>query len=202
MANPYPRRNLAPGNSNYEAYRPSPVQDLNVPSYGRTDAPIPPPHTQYTDNPYSRTEAQPYNDYWSSTTNTAPNTPYSDDTNNGVKPFQPLQPSQSNQDQYAKTPEPYPYVETSINAPTPPPQKPRTLFSRLFNGDQRFAYFCWGISIIQIGVFIGELVKNGIEQHTPIQIQPTFNPLIGPSSYVSAFPIHIIFFEGGGSPFF
>ena|SRR5579859_954782 len=190
MANPYPRSNLpAPGNTDYEAYRPnpSPIQDLNVPSYSRTD----PSNTsipQQTDpyNPYPRTEdtRRPYNDYWSSTSNTpGPNTPYSDDV---PKPFEPLHPSQTYQDQYSKAPEPYPYVETNINAPTPPPHpKQRTVFSRLFNGDQKFAYFCWGIAIVQIGVFVGELIKNAIVQHTPIQIQPTFNPLIGPSSYVA-----------------
>ena len=200
MANPYPRTNSPPRNSDYEAYRPSAVQDLNVPTYGRTDSNAPVP-SQSTDpyNPYPRTEdtRRPYNDYWSSPNNTIPNTPYSDDINGG-KPFRPLDASQSYQDQYAKPAEPYPYVETNINAPTPPPAPPkqRTLISRLFDGDQRFAYFCWGISIIQIGVFIGELIKNGIVQHTPISIQP-FNPLIGPSSYV--LPSALSVFVPGGS---
>ena len=84
-----------------------------------------------------------------------------------------------------------PYFEQGVAGPAafpppppPPPATPRTLFSRLFNGDQKYAFFCWIISIIQIGVFIGELIKNAQETKTPIEIQPTFNPLIGPSSEV------------------
>jgi hypothetical protein len=87
-------------------------------------------------------------------------------------------------DAYGKPAYPDTYGESGVNPPTPPPPKQKSMFSRLFYGEQRFAYFCWTISIIQVAVFIGELVKNGIVQHTPIEIQPTFNPLIGPSSYV------------------
>jgi hypothetical protein len=86
--------------------------------------------------------------------------------------------------QSIKTPDPYVDAEANLNAPTPPPPKRRSLFSRLFNGDQKFAWFCWIVSIIQIGVFVGELIKNATVMKSPIQIQPTFNPLIGPSSYV------------------
>jgi hypothetical protein len=198
MANPYSRNPNAPPStsSDYNNYRPS-VQDLNVP-YNRTNVPNSltpapgPASRQQSDpyNPYPRTEdVRPYTDtpgYLDNNNNNSNPYPYAATPLGSQKPFQPLHPSPSYQDGYTKPNEPYPYVETNINAPTPPliPPKRRTLFSRLFNGEQKFAWFCWGISIIQIGVFIGELIKNALVMKTPIQIQPTFNPLIGPSSYV------------------
>ncbi|KAJ9148246.1 Rhomboid-like protein [Pleurostoma richardsiae] len=39
-------------------------------------------------------------------------------------------------------------------------------------------------SIVQIAVFIGEIVRNATLTGSPIQIKPSFNPMIGPSSYV------------------
>lgn len=187
MANPYDRKNTeyppyTPPSSNNNNNNNGNIQDLSVPYYGRQNppsslTPVPPPHTQplETYNPYPRTEdtKSPFVDY---------STPYtsSPHINEGPTPG-----SYQRQSYFGKPTDSYPYGETNINAPTPPPPpKPRTLFSRMFNGHQRFAWFCWIISVIQIGVFIGELIKNTIVQHTPIQIQPTFNPLIGPSSYV------------------
>ncbi|CAN6632304.1 hypothetical protein TRVA0_013S02212 [Trichomonascus vanleenenianus] len=49
---------------------------------------------------------------------------------------------------------------------------------------KKLPYFCIIISIIQIAVFIAELVKAGVLTGTPIQIKPSFNPMVGPSSYV------------------
>jgi hypothetical protein len=202
MANPYSRNTNAPpdGPPDYNNYRPSSVQELNVP-YNRTNVPsvLTPSSgpSQQNDpyNPYLRTDdvTRPYTDTPGYFDNNNPY-PYGNTPTGSQKPFQPLHPSASYQDGYTKPNEAFPYVETNVNAPTPPlvPPKRRTLFSRLFNGEQRFAFFCWTISIIQIGVFIGELIKNAIVMKTPIQIQPTFNPLIGPSSYVLPLRLFLI----------
>ena len=40
------------------------------------------------------------------------------------------------------------------------------------------------LSTIQLAVFIAELAKNGILTGSPIEIHPSFNPMIGPSPYV------------------
>jgi membrane associated rhomboid family serine protease len=40
------------------------------------------------------------------------------------------------------------------------------------------------ISFIQIIVFIAELIKMGVLTGSPIQTKPSFNPMIGPSSYL------------------
>jgi len=40
------------------------------------------------------------------------------------------------------------------------------------------------LTIIQIAVFIAELIKNATLTHSPIEIHPQFNPMIGPSPYV------------------
>jgi len=109
--------------------------------------------------------------------------PYDDFRSRSELDFGPTQTSQTYQDNYMKPNNSFaaPYIE---QAPSPLPPKPRTLYSRLFNGNQKFAYFCWTISIIQIGIFIGELIRNAQAMKTPIEIHPTFNPLLGPSSYV------------------
>ncbi|KAK3686650.1 hypothetical protein LTR37_019581 [Vermiconidia calcicola] len=51
-----------------------------------------------------------------------------------------------------------------------------------FSGEITWVVFI--LTVVQIFVFIGELIKNGILTGTPIQIQPSFNPMIGPSPYV------------------
>lgn len=45
-------------------------------------------------------------------------------------------------------------------------------------------WFVWFISTVQIAVFMAELAKMGILTGSPIETQPTFNPMIGPSPYV------------------
>ena len=40
------------------------------------------------------------------------------------------------------------------------------------------------LSLIQISVFIAEIIKNSIVTGSPIMIHPQFNPMIGPSTYV------------------
>jgi hypothetical protein len=198
MANAWSNRdtNLPPRpQSTYDSYRPSSRHDLHMPFYDNSNPstpPVPPPHSQQLDpfNPYPRTEdTQPYTDY-SPYSNKDGSTPYLAPTLS-QQSFQPLNPPQGYQDNYMK-PNEYPTTEAGFNAPTPPPPKQRTLLSRLFDGDQRFAWFCWTISIIQIGIFIGELIKNAMVMGTPIEIHPTFNPLIGPSSYVFPLPTTLI----------
>ncbi|KAJ6260503.1 hypothetical protein Dda_4729 [Drechslerella dactyloides] len=48
---------------------------------------------------------------------------------------------------------------------------------------KKIPYFCWVISVIQLAVFLAELIRNAQLTGTPIQIKPTFNPMIGPSPY-------------------
>ncbi|KZF26552.1 rhomboid-domain-containing protein [Xylona heveae TC161] len=54
--------------------------------------------------------------------------------------------------------------------------KPRSFFKR------PWVVYC--LTIVQVAVFIAELVKNGKLTGSPIMIHPTFNPMIGPSTYV------------------
>jgi hypothetical protein len=173
MASPFPR------DAGYEAYRTASRNELHMPNE------TPDAQTGYSSpyNPYLRTEdASPYKDF------TPGYTPgYSDTPAASTSYFDPQNPSQpSFQENYAKPNEPYAYAGQPVEAmpPGPPQPKRRTLFSILFDGNQRFPYFCWIVSIIQIGVFISELVRNAKAMGTPIEIQPVFNPLIGPSSYV------------------
>jgi membrane associated rhomboid family serine protease len=45
-------------------------------------------------------------------------------------------------------------------------------------------WFVYIVSLIQICVFIAELVRNAQLTGSPIEIHPSFNPMIGPSPYV------------------
>lgn len=55
----------------------------------------------------------------------------------------------------------------------------------LGSGEKRgIPFMVYLFTIIQIGVFIGELVKASQLTGSPIQTSPTFNPMIGPSTQV------------------
>ena len=49
----------------------------------------------------------------------------------------------------------------------------------------RVTWVVYILTTVQIGVFVGELIKNGILTGSPIQTKPTFNIMIGPSPYVT-----------------
>ena len=48
----------------------------------------------------------------------------------------------------------------------------------------RITWVVYVLTTVQIGVFVGELIKNGILTGSPIQTKPNFNIMIGPSPYV------------------
>ncbi|KAG6068637.1 hypothetical protein E4U33_005022 [Claviceps sp. LM78 group G4] len=48
----------------------------------------------------------------------------------------------------------------------------------------RIPWVCYVFSVVQIGVFVGEIIKNGLLTGSPIMIKPQFNPMIGPSTQV------------------
>ena len=94
-----------------------------------------------------------------------------------------------NRQSYYKPNEPYtPYVDPAT-LPAPTPERQRSVLYQLFNGKQKYAWFCWTVSIVQISVLICEFIRNGQATGSPIEIHPTFNPLIGPSPYVFPYSI-------------
>ncbi|KAK0670854.1 rhomboid family-domain-containing protein [Cercophora samala] len=54
----------------------------------------------------------------------------------------------------------------------------------LGSGKKKIPLVVYFFTIVQVAVFIGELVKNGTMTGSPIMIKPQFNPMIGPSPYV------------------
>lgn len=48
----------------------------------------------------------------------------------------------------------------------------------------RIPWITYVLTIIQVSVFIAEIVKNAQLTGSPIEIHPSFNPMIGPSPYV------------------
>ncbi|KIY62902.1 rhomboid-domain-containing protein [Cylindrobasidium torrendii FP15055 ss-10] len=49
-------------------------------------------------------------------------------------------------------------------------------------GRQRYPFLVWILSIIMVGVFIDELVRNSKEQGSPVSFKPVVNYMLGPSS--------------------
>ncbi|KAF2759186.1 rhomboid-domain-containing protein [Pseudovirgaria hyperparasitica] len=47
----------------------------------------------------------------------------------------------------------------------------------------KITYVCFTLTLVQIGVFIGALIKNAVATGTPIMIKPSFNFMIGPSPW-------------------
>ncbi|KAI9758632.1 MAG: hypothetical protein M4579_002943 [Chaenotheca gracillima] len=57
--------------------------------------------------------------------------------------------------------------------------------NRFFSSSKgRTPWLVYALTLIQITVFIAELVKNAVLTKTPIEIHPQFNPMIGPSTWV------------------
>ncbi|KAL2160568.1 hypothetical protein VTH06DRAFT_1256 [Thermothelomyces fergusii] len=54
----------------------------------------------------------------------------------------------------------------------------------LGSGRKKIPFVVYFFTLIQVGVFIGEIVKNAKETGSPIMIKPSFNPMIGPSPSV------------------
>ncbi|KAK4191641.1 hypothetical protein QBC35DRAFT_375343 [Podospora australis] len=54
----------------------------------------------------------------------------------------------------------------------------------LGSGRKKVPLVVYFFTIVQIAVFIGELIKNGMATGSPIMIKPSFNPMIGPSPYI------------------
>ncbi|KAK0635519.1 rhomboid family-domain-containing protein [Bombardia bombarda] len=49
---------------------------------------------------------------------------------------------------------------------------------------KRIPFVVYFFTLVQVAVFIGEIVKNGTATGSPIMISPSFNPMIGPSPYI------------------
>lgn len=62
--------------------------------------------------------------------------------------------------------------------PHPAPMQKRGFFSG------KIPWVVFTLSLIQISVFIAEIIKNSIVTGSPIMIHPQFNPMIGPSTYI------------------
>ena len=52
------------------------------------------------------------------------------------------------------------------------------------NNAKRIPWVVYLLTVIQVAVFIGEIVKNAMATGSPIMTQPQFNPMIGPSNYI------------------
>ncbi|KAF3939297.1 hypothetical protein ABW19_dt0200359 [Dactylella cylindrospora] len=73
---------------------------------------------------------------------------------------------------------------STLPAPVPPMREKERRGFWARRRAKKIPFFCYIISLVQIGVFIAEIVKNAQLTGSPIQTKPTFNPMIGPSPYV------------------
>ncbi|KAK0735578.1 hypothetical protein B0T21DRAFT_290038 [Apiosordaria backusii] len=79
------------------------------------------------------------------------------------------------------------HVYDTSQQPPKPPNKGRVRLGELGmlgSGKKKIPLVVYFFTIVQVAVFIGELVKNGTLTGSPIMIKPQFNPMIGPSPYV------------------
>ncbi|KAI5288372.1 hypothetical protein KEM54_005258 [Ascosphaera aggregata] len=79
------------------------------------------------------------------------------------------------------------YMPAPTNPPPPPMviRAPPPARGGFFSIKRRVPYFVYLVTLIQVIVFIVELVKNGKLTGSPIMIHPQFSPMIGPSPYVT-----------------
>lgn len=56
--------------------------------------------------------------------------------------------------------------------------------SRRRYNDKKTPWVTWFLTAVDIGVFIGELIYSAKLTGSPIEIHPSFNPMVGPSAYV------------------
>ncbi|KAK4631624.1 hypothetical protein CLAFUW4_03160 [Fulvia fulva] len=48
----------------------------------------------------------------------------------------------------------------------------------------KITWVCFVLTFVQLVVFVAEIIRNGVLTGSPIEIKPSFNPMIGPSPYV------------------
>jgi membrane associated rhomboid family serine protease len=69
----------------------------------------------------------------------------------------------------------------------PKARKGRVRFGELGmlgSGRKKIPFVVYFLTVVQVAVFIGEIVKNSTTTGSPIMTQPSFNPMIGPSPYI------------------
>ncbi|EXJ94350.1 hypothetical protein A1O1_02744 [Capronia coronata CBS 617.96] len=76
----------------------------------------------------------------------------------------------------------YPPSPESVSQPQLLPQSSKKKKNGWFSG--KIPWVVYVVSLVQITVFIVEIIKNSIITGSPIMIHPQFNPMIGPSTYV------------------
>ncbi|KAK5199691.1 hypothetical protein LTR47_001580 [Exophiala xenobiotica] len=84
-------------------------------------------------------------------------------------------------DDWRNQPTQYPPSPESQN-PQLLPKPERKKKKGLFSG--KVPWVVYTLSLVQLTVFIVEIIKNSIITGSPIMIHPQFNPMIGPSTYV------------------
>lgn len=94
-----------------------------------------------------------------------------------LKPSHQLETTQSLNSQHTQYP-PSPEAQTSSQLLPRKRKKKKGFFSG------RIAWVVYITTLVQITVFIVEIIKNSIVTGSPIMIHPRFNPMIGPSTYV------------------
>lgn len=144
----------------------SPFDDNQYPTYPR---PAQPDAGRQSPHYYGKPSSPGYSSY---------HDPFND--SNAI----PLQNQAKHDNQYGGMASPTQGMGHAEQYGSQPPTRPsrRKKEQGWFKG--KITWGCYILFLIQIAVFIAELVRNGILTGTPIAIKPSFNPMIGPSPYV------------------
>lgn len=135
----------------------------------------PEPFAGYEDTSYHG--ASEHNAHGAYQSGSHANSAYQSNSHLGNDPFTdqnaiPLRQQGKQDERYSPDPEGHVYQ------PEPVSRKKKGWFSG------RITWVVYILSIVQIGVFVGELIQNATLTKSPIQTKPQFNIMIGPSPYV------------------
>ncbi|KAJ9244477.1 hypothetical protein DTO169E5_1695 [Paecilomyces variotii] len=147
---------------------------------GPTDIPSPyENHNEHPINHHSQVSLASENDYYAQGGRPPTHDQYADDIPLKAN----AQPAIVNEADWTHQNTQYPPSPEGLN--TPPHRRRRgALPGKRGFFKKKIAWVTWLLTAIDIGVFIGELVKSAQLTGSPIETKPTFNPMIGPSSYV------------------
>ncbi|KAK7529520.1 rhomboid family membrane protein [Phyllosticta citribraziliensis] len=132
------------------------------------------PHNPYGPGPGEDTAYHgSAGDYYGS--QTRPTDPFTD--HNAI-PLHSQQPKTDSPSKYNADPEGHAPLVGDYMGQAPRSKKKKGFFKK------KMSWVAYGLAVIQTAVFIGEIIHNAVLTGSPIEIKPSFNPMIGPSPYV------------------
>ncbi|MCJ1311201.1 hypothetical protein MMC25_004872 [Agyrium rufum] len=188
MANPYYNYDSAPPRQNRQSRIEAPLPPLPLPKTSymayRSDDKYNSPTSPYAESPRfpstrdTSRQSLPHSRYSVSGSGRGS----SPDDADGFADDIPLRAHKNSHDDLPPSESPRAKDGTAVTASSRPRRRRQKKKKSLFGRDATWVVYI--LTLIQLAVFIAELVKNSILTGTPIEIHPQVNPMLGPSIYV------------------